>query len=92
MTKIILDDERAKTPIGELIGSATDSEIQITDASGQPLARILLTPKGPGFPTPSAVADAEAEIDELRRRRDGSRDHDVTTSELLTRAQEAELE
>ncbi len=92
MTNIVLNDITARLPIGQLLGSATDSEIQITDPSGNPVARILLTPHTPEGKTNVGVADAETELEELRRRREHRRADDVTTAELLTRARQAAAE
>lgn len=92
MTNIILNDETARVPIGELLGSARDSEIQITDQSGNPVARILLTANTPEGETRRAVADAEAALEELRRRRQRCRADDVGTEELLARAHQATAE
>ncbi len=92
MTNIILNDETARVPIGELLGSASDSEIQITDQAGNPVARILLTAHTPEDKTRRAVADAEAALEELRRRRQRCRVDDVGTEELLARAHQATAE
>jgi len=92
MTNIILNDVTARLPIGQLLGSATDSEIQITDPSGNPVARILLAPHASEGETRSALTDAEAELGELRRRRERRRADDVATAELLTRARQAAAE
>ena len=63
MTNIILNDETARVPIGELLGLALDSEIEITDQSGNPVARILLVARTPEGETCLAAADAEAALE-----------------------------
>ena len=99
MARIILDAETAKTPIGEMLRTATESEIELTDESGKLVARIVLAsgeengvtlvfggPDGQRLLIEREIdLDDPQEVEEIRRRASSSRDGDVTTAELLDR-------
>ena len=89
MSDFVLNDQTAKTPLGELLSSATGEEIRITDESGKPVARILFPRRDESA---GAVEEAEREIDELRKRRNADRSEDVTTRELLEFAEKRSAE
>jgi hypothetical protein len=72
-------------PLGEFLRSAADDVIDICDPSGALLAKVLLKPEPEGENYASLLADAEANIAELRRRRVSDRSKDVTTAQLLAR-------
>jgi hypothetical protein len=87
MTSIVLNDESSRTPIGELLASASDAVIEIKNEQGAVVAEIILH-HGPDNISAAAMAWAESEVDELRRRQRADRSKDVTTAELLKLAEE----
>jgi hypothetical protein len=86
MTAWVLNEKTAETPIGDVLDSANGSDIEIRDQCGQVLARIIINPEPPTAEESAALEQAEAEIEELRRREASDRSNDVTTEELLARA------
>jgi hypothetical protein len=89
MASILLNDESARIAIGDLIATAVDPLIEIRNAEGAVIAQIILHPGSGGNGIASAVASAESQIDELRRRRAVDRSKDVTTAEMLGIAEES---
>jgi hypothetical protein len=87
MTSLVLNDETAKTTIGDVLASATDPVIDIKNESGELVARIVVNTEAQVSAPGALVEQAEAEVDELRRRRSADRSADVTTQQLLARAE-----
>jgi hypothetical protein len=85
MSTMVLDDKNALMPISEMLRSATDSVIEIRSASGGLLAKVLLTREPTDADYGPILEAADAEIEELRRRRRRDRAGDLTTSQLLQR-------
>ncbi|MBW3595769.1 MAG: hypothetical protein KY475_00680 [Planctomycetes bacterium] len=86
MTSWVLNDETSKTAIGEVLALAMGSGLEIHDDSGQVVARIVVHPEAQHADDDALVQQAEADIDELRRRRSADRSDDVTTQQLLANA------
>lgn len=86
MSILILTDEMAQTPIGDVLRSATDDVINVKDANGKFVAQICI--RAP-FVDPRALAQATADIEILRRRLSQDPALDITTAELLARARAA---
>ena len=87
MTSIVLNEESSRTPIGDLLAAASGPVIEIKNEQGGVLAEIILHP-GPDNVSAAAIAWAESEVDELRRRQRADRSKDLTTAELLQLAEE----
>jgi hypothetical protein len=87
MTSIILNDESSRTPIGDILAAAGGPNIEIKNEQGALVAEIFLYP-GPDNVSAAAMAWAESEVDELRRRQRADRSKDVTTADLLRLAEE----
>ena len=75
--------------IGEILAAATGSVVEIKDQRGEVVAEIILHPKTDTNGADSAVAWAESQIEDIRRRLAADRSKDITTAELLRRAREA---
>lgn len=88
MVTFVLNDETAKTPIGEVLSCATDPLIEITDETGNVIGRIMLETDPDDAVYRALIEAAEADIEELRRRSRSSRENDVTTQQLLKRLSE----
>ena len=84
MSTLILNDETAHMPLGQLLHSTNDSNIEIRDEAGGVVAQIFLHTLKKSEVCQEHSKLAEAEIDELRRRANDRRG-DVTTAELLAR-------
>ena len=81
MARIVLDAETAKTPIGEMLRAATESEIELKDESGKLLARIVVASgEETGFTLVFGSPDGD-------RAGGGGKGRDVTTQELLDHLQ-----
>ena len=87
MTSLVLNAETSKWPIGDVLASATAPVIEIKDEQGRLIAKIVLNTEVQLTDDSSLVEQAEGDIAELRRRRKMDRSGDVTTRELLARAQ-----
>jgi hypothetical protein len=87
MTSLVLDAQTSKTTIGDVLAAATGPEIEIKDESGRLIARIVMNAEVKADSSQKLVERAEAELDELRRRRTADRAADVTTQQLLARAE-----
>lgn len=87
MATIVLNDETAKTPFGDILQTACEGETRITDASGRPIARLTLVHE-PTIRRLSAE-EMERDVEELRRRAAADPSKCITTSELLERLRQA---
>jgi hypothetical protein len=85
MTSLVLTEETSRTTIGDVLASATSPVIELKDESGRLVAKIVLNTAMPLAGERSLVEQAEAEIDDLRRRRRADPARDVTTQQLLSR-------
>lgn len=83
MSTIILNDETAKTPLGDVLRTVSEGETRITDPTGRLIARLTLVHE----PTLRrlSVEEIERDVEELRRRASSDRSGDVTTADLLAR-------
>jgi hypothetical protein len=86
MTSWVLNAETAKTAIGDVLALAAGSGIEIQDETGNVVAKIIVNSESQRAGDDALVAQAEAEVDELRRRRSADRSRDVTTQQLLAKA------
>lgn len=89
MTTIVLNEESSRVAIGDILASATGRVVEIKDQQGTVVAELVLHRPAEGNGADSAAAWAESEIEDIRRRRAADRSKDITTAELLRRAEEA---
>jgi hypothetical protein len=83
MTTIVLNEETARRPLGDVLRSASGSEVRITDSTGKLIARLLFGE----LPAICRLTREEVEKDlgDLRRRAAADRSGDLTTAQLLER-------
>jgi hypothetical protein len=85
MTTFILDDESEQTTLGEFLESAGDRVIELRLEDGTLVATIVLSRDDLGVDYEALVAEAERNIDEIRRRMQEPLSKAITTDQLLQR-------
>ncbi len=84
METIVIDDQAGTLPIREVIRQATGELIELRQASGELVGTIVLHRVPSAEEYEAAIAAAEADIDELRRRAN-SKEPCLTTEELFAK-------
>jgi hypothetical protein len=68
MTTLVLDEVTRKTTLGELLEFASDRVVEVRHEDGTLVATVVLSRDDAGVDYDRLVAEAERDIDELRRR------------------------